>query len=146
MAEKTPQNYENHRRFIPGYHLVTFGILALYFFWTLYQLVRGFSVATTVAALVAGALVSVALYVRIFVAAVQDRVIRLEERLCLSALVPEDLRDRIDDLTTAQYVGLRFASDGEAAELVRRVIDDGIDDCDEIKKLVVNWRPDYHRV
>ena len=126
--------------------MVTFGILALYFFWTLYQLVRGFSVATTVAALVAGALVSVALYVRIFVAAVPDRVIRLEERLRLSALVPEDLRDRIDDLTTAQYVGLRFASDGEAAELVRRVFDEGIDDRDEIKKLVVNWRPDYHRV
>ena len=145
MAEKTPQNYENHRRFIPGYHLVTFGILALYFFWTFYQLVRAFSVSTIVTALVAGAVVSVALYVRLFVAAVQDRVIRLEERFRLSALVPEDLRDRIDDLTTAQYVGLRFASDGEAAELVRRVFDEGIDDRDEIKKLVVNWRPDYHR-
>ncbi|MCZ6761320.1 MAG: DUF6526 family protein, partial [Gemmatimonadetes bacterium] len=67
MAEKTPQNYENHKRFVPGYHFVTFPILALYFFWTLYQLVRAFSVSTIVAALVAGAVVSVAFYVRIFV-------------------------------------------------------------------------------
>ena len=37
MATAAPaQNYDNHRKFVPGFHAVAFGILAINFFYSLY--------------------------------------------------------------------------------------------------------------
>jgi hypothetical protein len=82
---------------------------------------------------------------RVFALAVQDRVIRLEERLRLERLLPADLRGRIPELTTAQLVALRFASDGELAELVRAVFAEKLVDRRAIKQRIREWRPDYER-
>ena len=95
--------------------------------------------------LVAIALVIVGLFARLFALSAQDRVIRLEERLRLRDLLP-DQSGTIDNLTTAQLIGLRFASDGEVGALVATVTAEGIDDRDEIKKRVTNWRADHQRV
>ena len=48
--------------------------------------------------------------------------IRLEERLRLSRILPEDLRAGIDELTLSQIVALRFASDEELPDFVRRTL------------------------
>ena len=75
----------------------------------------------------------------------QNRLIRLEMRLRLQPLLPADLYARFNDLTVAQLVALRFASDGEMSELVRTVLKDGTKQAD-IKKMIKQWQPDYVRV
>ena len=88
----------------------------------------------------------VMLYARLFALSAQDRVIRLEERLRLQALLPPEQKDTIDKLTTAQLIALRFASDDEVGALAATVIAEGIENRDEIKKRVTNWRPDHQRL
>ena len=145
MSENAPQSYASHRKFVPGFHFVTFGILAINLGWRLWQAFRAFSFESALGAAVAAALVLLAWYARIFVLTVQDRVIRLEERLRVERLLPADLRDRCAGLTKSQLIALRFASDEELPELVNAILDGSITGREEIKKRVRNWRPDHLR-
>ena len=61
-------------------------------------------------------------------------------------LLPEDLRERINDFTPTQMVGLRFASDAELPELARKVLDENITKGTPIKTMVTDWQGDYYRV
>jgi hypothetical protein len=76
---------------------------------------------------------------------VQDRVIRLEESLRLSRLLPPELQSRIDELRVRHLVALRFASDGEVTDLVRRVLGGELTTPDAIKRSIKVWRPDHLR-
>ena len=76
----------------------------------------------------------------------QDRLIRLEERLRLSEILPEDLRGRIGDLKEGHLIGLRFAPDDEVPDLVRQILDGKLKGRKDIKKAIKTWRPDYYRV
>jgi len=145
MAESTPQNYANHARFVPLYHYVTSLILVANLGWSVWGLFRGVSVDAVFAVLVAVALILLFWYLRAFPLAVQDRLIRLEMRLRLAEVLPEDLRGRISDLATGQLVALRFASDAEMPGLVREVLEKGIADRSEIKKKIKDWQPDHLR-
>jgi hypothetical protein len=82
---------------------------------------------------------------RIYALKVQDRLIRLEERLRLQGLLSEPLRSRIGELTESQLVALRFASDAECPSLMEKALSQKLAIAD-IKKAIVNWRPDYFRV
>src|SRR5438477_12765060 len=85
------------------------------------------------------------LYARLFALSVQDRVIRLEERLRYERILPEELRWRADELTPSQFISLRFASDDELPALMKKVLDERVTQRKAIKQLIKNWRPDYLR-
>jgi len=76
----------------------------------------------------------------------QDRVIRLEERLRYKELLSPELAQRASNMPEAQIISLRFASDGELAELVEQVLDGKLKSQKEIKLAVKNWRADHFRV
>ena len=91
------------------------------------------------------AIALLALKARLYSTRVQDRVIRLEERLRLAGLLAEPLRSRVGELTEAQLIGLRFASDAECPALVEKALREKLGRA-EIKKGVQTWRADYWRV
>ncbi|MFQ5527343.1 MAG: DUF6526 family protein [Thermoanaerobaculia bacterium] len=146
MAEKKSQNLANHRRFVPMYHLVLFLIVVVNLLWSCWHLYKHPGVAATMNLLVAIGLGILFLYARTFPLAAQDRLIRLEERLRLGEILPDDLRGRIGDLKEGQLIGLRFASDEEVPDLVREVLGGKLKGREDIKKAIKNWRPDYFRV
>lgn len=139
------QNYQNHRKYVPLFHFVTIGLALVNLVLALVALFRAPSVLSVSAVLVAVLLGLLAYFIRDFVLTVQNRVIRLEERLRLAQLLPPDLRPRIHELTTRQLIGLRFASDEELPELVRQVLDEKIRSGEQIKKMIRTWRPDHLR-
>ena len=145
MAQPRPQNFANHRRIVPLYHLGVFGVLAVNLIWRLVALVRWTSWTALLDLLVAVALLGLFFYARIFALTVQDRIIRLEMRLRLKEILPEDLKVRVGELTPVQLIGLRFASDAEMPDLVREVLTNNIGNRDEIKRRVKDWTGDYLR-
>ena len=115
------------------------------FIWASENLVRHFGFASAgLFILAVNALVAV-LKIRTYALKVQDRVIRLEERLRLQSVLPEPLRERIGDLTLDQLIGLRFASDAELPSLVEQALANHWNR-DQIKRAIQNWRPDTLRV
>jgi uncharacterized protein DUF6526 len=146
MRQQVPQNFANHRRILPLYHFVMFGIFLINAIWSIVQLIRYPSWTTILACAVAVALLGLFFYAREFALRVQDRVIRLEMRLRLTTILPADLRGRIPELDRDQLIALRFASDAELPDLVREVLTNDIRRRDEIKRNVKKWEADHWRV
>ena len=145
MAAESTQSFRNHAKLVPPFHFVVLPILLVNFLWTAYRALTQPGWDTALAALVAVALVLLALLARTFALRVQDRVIRLEMRLRLRELLPADLTSRIAELTPAQLVSLRFASDRELPALVRRVLDERLQDRKAIKQMITDWQADHLR-
>ena len=140
------QNFANHTRVIPVYHFFAIPVMVINFVWSLFRLrTLGFSFAGIFGVLLAAALVVLVFYARLFPLAVQDRLIRLEERLRCERLLPADLRPRIGEFSADQLVALRFASDAELPALARKVLDEKLTERKAIKRLIKNWKPDYQR-
>ena len=141
-----PQSLKNHGKLVPLYHGVAFGLFVINLAWWSIRVFRSPSAGTAVGFLLAVGLILLFFFARVFALGVQDRVIRLEERLRLERLLPGDLKGRIQDFTTEQLIGLRFASDEELPGLARRVLDEGISDRKTIKQAVKHWRADHQRI
>ena len=139
------QSFENHTRIVPGFHYGVLGIFGVNLVHSVVRLVRNFSLDNSIGVLTAIGLILCAFYGRLFALAVQDRVIRLEMRQRLERLLPADLRGRIAEFSVGQLVSLRFAGDGELAELARKVLDGKIEDRKAIKRMVRDWQADWLR-
>lgn len=142
---QSAQNLKNHGRIDPLYHFVLFGVLvvnlvvAIVFaarhpsFWSIWLVVLSL-------------IVFILLFrVRQYPLKVQDRVIRLEERLRLQALAPTEWHTQIYKLTEDQLVGLRFASDDEVLELAKQALEHNLTR-KQIKERIRDWRADNWRV
>ncbi len=143
MAE-TPQNFSNHVRYDPIFHFFLMPVFVTTFISTVVFAIQHSNLLTWLHVVLALAALFALFRMRIYSMKVQDRVIRLEERIRLSAILADPLRGRISELTVKQLVALRFASDGDVAGLVQKALD-GMDP-KAIKQAIVNWRRDDMRV
>lgn len=150
-----PQNLSNHAKIVPAFHFFVLPVLALNLVWSSIYGIKVLlnsalgvwpRISGLVMILIALALIALAFLARLFALGVQDRVIRLEERLRYQQLLPADLQPRINDFTINQLVSLRFASDAELPALARKVLDGKIDSRKAIKHMIQSWRADYQRV
>lgn len=145
MSEKKPQTYSNHTRIDPAFHYFLAPVLLITLVATVVHLVRHPHLGSVWHVVLALALVVLAVKARTYALKAQDRVIRLEERLRLAALLPEPLRARIGELQIRQLIALRFASDAELPALVERALTEKLTE-KQIKQAIQNWRPDEYRV
>ncbi len=148
MATNTPteQNFANHTKQLPPLYTAAGLVLAVHFAWAIWKLYQVPTFDSALAVATALAILVVGLYARTNAQIVQNRVIRLEERLRLANILPADLRARIGELSTGQLIALRFASDAEVTELTREVLAGDIQDRKAIKRRIQNWRADFLRV
>jgi hypothetical protein len=141
----TTQSYATHRRVFPLYHLFALPIFLANVLVTLAVAVRHPSFWNAWVVVVALGLVGGAVANRASTLIVQNRVIGLEMRLRLAAVLPAELRFRIAELHLKQLVGLRYAGDDELPALVERCLRGELATADAVKRAVRHWRPDYVR-
>jgi hypothetical protein len=151
MAQE-PQSFAHHTRWDPTFHFFILPVFVVGLIMTLMHFFAHFAHSDSrdnfhavLLILLATALLLLVFKVRLYSLKVQDRLIRLEERLRLAQLMPEPLRSRIPELTESQLCGLRFASDGEVVKLAERAMNEKLSRAD-IKKAIQTWRPDNWRV
>jgi hypothetical protein len=144
MAEK-PQSNQSHTRLDPAFHMFMAPVALILLIGAIVNLVQNFGWSSGWhALLMVWALVAMS-RIRLYALKVQDRLIRLEERLRLQGLASEPLKSRIGDLTEDQLIALRFASDAEVTGLADKALT-GKWDRKQIKAAIQVWRPDYWRV
>jgi uncharacterized membrane protein YciS (DUF1049 family) len=145
MSADRTQTYANHRRFFALYHYIALPIVALNVVYTAFLAFRAPNASTIWSFVFAIGVASGVLAARTMVLIVQNRVIRLEQRLRLVALLPDRLRGRIVELNLSQLIGLRFASDAELASLVERCLAGELKNGEDVKKAISSWQADFLR-
>jgi hypothetical protein len=145
MAEESAQNFANHARYDPLFHFFVLPVFALLLLASIVHLCIWPSLHAGVLVIVAIAVAIVVFKARTYPLKVQDRVIRLEERLRLATLLDASLRPRIGEITESQLIALRFASDAEVPGLAARALNEKLP-AKEIKKAIQSWRPDNWRI
>ncbi|MGH9949561.1 MAG: DUF6526 family protein [Pyrinomonadaceae bacterium] len=145
MAEA--QNYSNHVRWFPLFHFFLIPVLTLHFLFQAFRFYQEPGLDRGVWVFICFIFIVIALTARLQALKVQDRVIRLEDRLRYKMLLPPELASgAIDNIRLGQMIALRFASDEELPGLVERTLKDEFETPKDIKLAVKNWRGDHHRV
>jgi hypothetical protein len=143
--ERKPQTLQNHGKSDPLFHFFLAPVSLIFLIATIYQAVQNPGTPAYEHILVALWAFLLTFKVRLYALKVQDRVIRLEERLRMAALLPEPLKTNSAALTESQIIALRFASDAELPALVEKTLAGNLKQ-KEIKQAIQSWRPDYWRV
>ncbi len=139
------QNFTNHAKVDSLYHFAIVPALLLNLLFAALHCARHASAWRGWNIVLALVLLLLAVRLRTYALRVQDRVIRLEERIRMAALLPMELQTLQRELTTGQIIALRFASDAELASLTERSVRENLPP-QAIKQQIRNWRPDTHRV
>jgi uncharacterized membrane protein len=145
MSKQVPQTRENHVMRDPPFHFFIIPLGLFLLIWAIVNVVRHPSSQSELLTGLAFLLIVLALKARVYALKVQDRVIRLEERLRLASLLDTTNCGRISELTEGQLIALRFASDAEAPVLAARALNEQLDR-KAIKAAIQEWRGDYFRV
>jgi hypothetical protein len=139
------QDFKNHGRILPEFHIAGFLLLFANLVWAIYGLSGGVTGDAIIQLGFAVAVLVMFGSVRGQILTVQDRVIRLEMRQRLAQVLPVSLHPSIVTLTHKQLVALRFASDNELQALVQQVLAGELKTQKDIKSRVKNWQADYLR-
>jgi len=139
------QNLKNHARFDPAYHFLLFAVYLLNLVYAGFHLYRQPSLSSDWYLVLSLLAVVPLLKLRSYPLKVQDRVIRLEERVRLQTLAPQEWRTQLHRLNENQLIALRFAADDEVVELARQAVEQNLTR-KQIKERIRNWRPDNWRV
>ncbi|MGO9338828.1 MAG: DUF6526 family protein [Terriglobales bacterium] len=145
MSNSTPQSFKNHGRLDPPYHFVLITVLAVNLFVMLSYAWHDLNYFTEWLVILSIAAFIPASKLRTYPLKVQDRVIRLEERIRLQALAPAEWHAQIYHLTEDQLIGLRFASDDEVVALAKEALEQNLTR-KQIKERIKTWRPDDWRI
>jgi hypothetical protein len=143
--ERKPQNLQNHAKFDPAFHFFLSPVSIILLIAAGVNLYRDMTWHNGLILLAALAGFVALFKIRLYALKVQDRVIRLEERLRMEELLTATLKSRIYELTERQLIALRFASDAELPALVEKTLQGNLPP-KEIKQAIQSWRPDYWRV
>ena len=148
MSNSSGQNLKNHGKLDPPFHIVLFFILVANLFFSVIHMIRHredayfagpWFVVLSIAAFIPF------IKLRTYPLKVQDRVIRLEERIRLQALAPAEWHAQIYKLTEDQLIGLRFAADDEVVELAKQALEHNLTR-KQIKERIKSWRADNWRI
>ena len=143
-----PQSYKNHSRYDPPMHLFVMPVLLVNLgvsIWIAIHFRHEFPWLGHWSIVFSLALLILSFKSRINDLKLQNRLIRLEERLRLTSLLPSNQLAHINELTTSQLIALRFASDDEIPALVHKTLTQNLEP-KAIKQNITNWRADNHRV
>ena len=141
-----PLSYKTHRAYDPLYHFFVLPILGINLLVVVYVAYRRPFWLTYWGILFAIALLGLAWRVRYFPLRIQDRLIRLEETLRLQRVLPEELKARVDEISTRELIALRFCTDDELPEHVRAIYAGDYRGGENVKSRIKSWRPDPHRI
>ena len=141
------QNFKNHRKFVTGYHFVSYFLMFVLLILSLIKLVNSIKNQTELLTGISLVIVSILLilafyYLRAFALKAQDRTIVLEENIRNYMKKGKFLDKR---LSISQIIALRFASDEEYDELSQKAIDKKLSG-NEIKSEIMHWKPDHYRL
>ncbi|HEY3705001.1 MAG TPA: DUF6526 family protein [Terracidiphilus sp.] len=146
MSKAQPaQDLKHHARLHLPFHIVSFSALVVNLGFAIAYCILHFSRWSAWLVVLSVAIFVPFFLIRIYALKVQDRVIRLEERLRLQSLAPAEWRGQLQQLTEDQLIALRFASDGEAVALARQTLEEKLTR-KQIKERIQSWRPDHWRV
>jgi hypothetical protein len=148
MSESSQQNFKNHSRFDPPVHFVLFAVLLANLIFAVFHLIRHWNqepIASSWLLVLSLTVIIPVFKLRTYPLKVQDRVIRLEERIRLQALAPAEWHSQIYRLTEDQLIGLRFAADDEVVGLAKQALEHNLNR-KQIKERIQSWRADNWRI
>ena len=142
------QNYQNHVRFYAPHHFVFYTIVLALFSGSIYYSIKDVAnqklwIFISILIFLVGWL---AFMLRQHYALVlQNRIVRAELRYRYFVTTNMRFEPMEKLLTDSQLFALRFAPDAELNNLVQRAVAEHLSGL-AIKKAIVNWLPDHHRV
>lgn len=140
------QDYKNHSKYVPGYHLVLSLLILLGTIGAFVNLLNSMKnnnlYSASLILILFIAAIFIFWYLRQFALKAQDRAIKAEENLryfsLTGKLMPKQLR-------MSQIIALRFASDEELLNLVDEAISKNLT-AKDIKLSIKKWKADDYRV
>ena len=140
------QTYANHTRWHPPFHFFILPVMIINFIWAVVTFVRAPDKNSGWWIVVSLALLMLTVFVRTNSLKVQDRLIRLEEKIRFQQVLAPTLFEQCSTIKPGQFVALRFAPDDELEGLVSAVVTGKLTKPSDIKQAIKNWRSDTFRV